>query len=165
LLSELRDERGRLRRTWSAGASSLDAYLEDYAFLLEALIVLFEATCEERWYTPARDLADTLIAQFADPDSGGFYSTAADAEALIARRKDLEDTPIPAGGSSAALGLLRLAELSGDGEYERRALGAIALLRDIAPRHPTAFGHMLQAMHWRLEPPRAIACPVPARSS
>jgi uncharacterized protein len=109
----------------------------------------------------AIELADTLIAQFADTQNGGFYSTAADAEALITRRKDLEDTPIPAGGSSAALGLLRLAELSGEPRYERQALGAIALLREIAPRHPTAFGHMLQAMHWRLAPVRPIACPVP----
>ena len=89
-------------------------------------------------------------------------STAADVgEPLIARRKDLEDSPIPAGGSSAAMGLLRLAELTGDVEYERQALGVLALLREIAPRHPTAFGHLLQALHWRLSPARPIACAVP----
>ncbi|HYM45202.1 MAG TPA: thioredoxin domain-containing protein [Solirubrobacteraceae bacterium] len=161
VLRELRDEHGRLLRTWSAGRASIDAYLEDHAFLLEALIALFEAGCEERWLTEARELADTLIARFADPENGGFYSTASDGEALIVRRKELEDTPIPAGGSSAAMGLLRLAELTGEEEYERQALGAIALLREIAPRHPTAFGHMLQAMHWRLSPMRPIACAVP----
>ena len=99
----------------------LDAYLEDHAFLLEALIALFEATCEERWFDEATTLADTLIARFADPEHGGFFSTAADGEALIARRKDLEDSPIPSGASSAATGLLRLAQLTGERDYERHA--------------------------------------------
>jgi uncharacterized protein len=163
ILERMRGEHGRLLRTFSAGKAALDGYLEDYALLLEALLALFEASCEERWFEQARSLAETLIARFADPDKGGFYSTAADAEALVVRRKELEDAPIPSGASSAALGLLRLAELSGEERYERQALGAIALVREIAPRHPTAFGHMLQAMHWRLQPPRPIACPVPGR--
>ena len=161
ILRDLRDARGRLLRTYNDGHAKIDGYLEDHAFLLEAFLVLFETTCEERWFTEARALADTLIARFADPENGGFYSTASDGEALIARRKDLEDSPIPAGASSAAIGLLRLAELTGEPEYERQALGVLALLRDIAPRHPTAFGHLLQALHWRLSPTRPIACAVP----
>jgi uncharacterized protein YyaL (SSP411 family) len=164
ILRDLRDSKGRLLRTYGANGSrkgELNGYLEDHAFLLEALIALFEATCEERWLTEATALADTLIARFADPENGGFYSTAADAEALIARRKDLEDSPIPAGGSSAAMGLLRLSELTGESAYERQALGVLALLRDIAPRHPTAFGHLLQVLHWHLSPARPIACAVP----
>ena len=92
---------------------------------------------------------------------GRLLLAAADGEALIVRRKDLEDSPIPSGSSSAAVGLLRLAQLTGSEEYERRALGALALAAEIAPRHPTAFGHMLQAMHWHLAPARPIACAVP----
>jgi uncharacterized protein YyaL (SSP411 family) len=152
-------------RTYNDGAAKLDGYLEDHAFLLEALLVLFETTCEERWFVQARALADVLIARFADAEHGGFFSTAVDGEALIARRKDLEDSPIPSGGSSAAMGLLRLAELTGEEEYERQALGVLALLRDIAPRHPTSFGHLLQVLHWRLSPARPIACAVPVTES
>ncbi len=152
ILRDLRDSDGRLLRTYNDGHAKIDGYLEDHAFLLEALLALFEATCEERWFIEARALADTLIARFADPENGGFFSTAAEGEALIARRKDLEDSPIPAGGSSAAMGLLRLSELTGDAEYERQALGVLALLRDIAPRHPTSFGHLLQVLHWHLVP-------------
>jgi uncharacterized protein YyaL (SSP411 family) len=163
ILRDLRDGNGRLLRTYNDGEAKLGGYLEDHAFLLEALLALFETTCEERWFTEATALADTLIARFADPENGGFYSTAADGEALIARRKDLEDSPIPAGGSSAAIGLLRLSELTGEPEYERQGLGVLALLRDIAPRHPTAFGHLLQALHWRLSPARPIACAVPTK--
>ncbi len=165
ILDRLRDRNGRLLRSFAGGEARLAGYLEDHAFLLEALIVLFEATCEERWFLEARSLADTIVARFGDPEHGGFYSTADDGEALIARRKDLEDTPIPAGPSSAAMGLLRLAELTGEDEYERQALGALAIVREIAPRHPTAFGHALQAMHWQLAPMRPIACPVPASSA
>jgi uncharacterized protein YyaL (SSP411 family) len=165
ILRELRDSDGRLLRTYNDGQARIGGYLEDHAFLLEALLALFEATCEERWFTEARTLADTLIARFADPENGGFFSTAVDGEALIARRKDLEDSPIPSGGSSAAMGLLRLSELTGDPEYERQGLGVLALLCDIAPRHPTAFGHLLQALHWRFAPMRPIACAVPGTYS
>ena len=162
VLRELRDSRGRLLRTYSAGEAKIDAYLEDHAFLLEAFIALFEATCEERWLVHATTLADELIERFADSENGGFFSTAADGEQLIARRKELEDSPIPAGGSSAAMGLLRLAQLTGEERYERQSTRVIELLGTIAPRHPTSFGHLLQAMHWHLSPVRPIACAIPA---
>ncbi len=148
---------GRLQRTYSQGRATLDGYLEDYAFLLEALLVLYEATFEERWFVHARALADELLTRFGDPQHGGFFSTANDHEALIARRKDLEDSPIPAGGSSAALGLLRLAALTGEHDYERHALGALRLVHEIAPRHPTAFGHLLQAIDFYVSPTREVA--------
>jgi uncharacterized protein len=161
ILGRLRDERGRLLRTYSHGSAQLNGYLEDYAFLLEALLVLFEADCDERWLKEACALADQLTAHFADPQRGGFFSTADDHEALIVRRKEIEDSPIPSGSSSAALGLLRLAELTGEDAYERQALGTLRLVQDIASRHPTAFGCALQALHWRLSPMRPIACVLP----
>jgi uncharacterized protein YyaL (SSP411 family) len=162
LRRDMRDGDGRLLRTYNHGQAKIRAYLEDHAFLLEALIALFEASCEERWFHEAVALAEEMIERFADPEMGGFFSTASDGEALVARRKDLEDSPIPSGSSSAAVGLLRLAQLTGSDEYERQALGALALVAEIAPRHPSAFGHMLQALHWRFAPARPIACAVPA---
>jgi uncharacterized protein YyaL (SSP411 family) len=157
VLEEMRGADGRLLRTFNAGTARLPAYLEDHAFLLEALLVLYEATFEERWFSEARGLADTIVARFADPERGGFFSTADDHEALVARRKDLEDTPIPSGGSSAALGLLRLAALTGEHRYEEAAAGQLALLHEIAVRHPTAFGHLLQAIDLYLAPRREVA--------
>jgi len=161
LQGTMRDERGRLLRSYNHGQARIGAYLEDHAFLLEALIALFEATCDERWFHQAMALADELIARFGDPENGGFFSTPLDGEALIARRKDLEDSPIPSGSSSAAAGLLRLSQLTGEEQYERQARGAIALVAEVAPRYPGSFGHMLQAMHWALSPARAIACAIP----
>jgi uncharacterized protein len=163
VLRELRTPEGRLLRTYSASEAKIDGYLEDHAFLLEAYIALFEATCEERWLTHATALADELIERFSDPENGGFFSTASDGEQLIARRKELEDSPIPAGGSSAAMGLLRLAQLTGEQRYESHGASVVELLHTIAPKHPAAFGHLLQAMHWRLAPMRPIACALPAR--
>ncbi len=161
LLAQMRDEQGRLLRSYNQGQAKIGAYLEDHAFLLEALIVLFEVSCEERWYEQAMELAEQIIARFADPERGGFFSTATDGETLIARRKDLEDSPIPAGGSSAALGLLRLSQLSGNEEQERHAVSVLLLLHEIAPRHPSSFGHLLQALYWYFAPARPIACAVP----
>ncbi len=161
----MRDEDGRLLRTFNHGEAKIGAYLEDHAFLLEAHIALFETGCEERWLTSATALAEELIGRFADDERGGFYSTARDGEALIARRKELEDSPIPSGASSAAVGLLRLSQLTGEQEYERRATSVLRLTHEIAVRHPAAFGHLLQALHWHFAPARPVACEVPARGS
>jgi hypothetical protein len=161
VVRDLRDERGRLLRTYNGGQAKIDAFLEDHSFLLEAAIALFEATCEVRWFELAVALADETIERFADPERGGFFSTAAD-NGLIARRKDIEDSPIPSGNSAAAGGLLRLAQLTGEERYERHGQSVLALLGEIAPRHPAAFGHLLGAMHWSLQPARPIACAVPA---
>jgi len=158
---QMRAGDGRLLRSFNDGTARIDAYLEDHAYLLEALLALFEASCEERFYVRARALADTLIERFADPGEGGFFSTAGDGEALIVRRKDLEDSPIPAGASSAAMGLLRLYQLSGEPLYEQHALSVLEARAELAGRFPGAFGHLLQALHWHFAPVRPIACPVP----
>ncbi|HEX2016734.1 MAG TPA: thioredoxin domain-containing protein, partial [Solirubrobacteraceae bacterium] len=157
VLDHLRDPTGRLLRSFNHGQARLPAYLEDHAFLLEALLVLYEATFQERWFEAARQLADTIVERFADPERGGFYSTASDHEPLIARRKDLEDAPIPSGASSAALGLMRLAALTGEDAYRHHATGHLRLLHEVAPRHPTAFGHLLQAIELYLLDLREVA--------
>ena len=150
VLRELRTEDGRVLRTWKDGRARLAGYLEDHAYLLEALLALYEATFEPRWFTEARALADVTIARFADDERGGFFSTADDHERLVARRKDLEDTPIPSGNASMARGLLRLARLTGEDAYEQRARDTIALLHPIAARHPLAFAHLLAAIDFLL---------------
>ncbi len=163
ILSELRDEGGRLLRTWKDGQAKLNAYLEDHAFLLEALLTLYEATFEPRWFAEARALADTMIERFADEDHGGFFETSSDHEQLVARRKDLEDHPIPSGNASAAYGLLRLAALTGEHDYEKRAVGVFRLLHTVAARHPQAFAHLLQALDFHFAPVKEVALVGPDR--
>jgi len=147
-----RRDDGRLLRT-----GQIPAYLDDHAYLLEALLTLYEATFDPRWYREARALADTMIERFADDETGGFFTTAADHSEGFARRKDLDDSPVPAGGSSAAFGLLRLARLTGEFEYERRALGVLRVLAPLVGRHPHGFGHVLQAIDFYLAPVREVA--------
>jgi uncharacterized protein YyaL (SSP411 family) len=156
ILSRLRDERGRMLRTYKDGRASLNAYLEDHAFLAEALLLLYEATFETRWFTEARALADTLLERFADPQ-GGYFTTSDDHEQLVTRPKDIQDHPIPSGNSSAAYALVRLAAFTGEREYEQRALGLFRLLHDPAARHPQAFGHLLQALQFHFGPRREVA--------
>jgi uncharacterized protein YyaL (SSP411 family) len=157
ILRDLRGPGRRLLRTWKDGQAKLNAYLEDHAFLLEALISLYEATFDPRWFAEARSLADTMIERFADDENGGFFETSSDHEQLVARRKDLEDHPIPAGNSSAAYGLLRLAALTGDHGYAERAESVLRLLHELAPKHPHAFGHLLQALDFRLAQVKEVA--------
>ena len=157
LLSELRDRDGRLLRTWKDGEAKIAAYLEDHAFLLDALITLYEATFDPRWYREAVRLADTMIDRFQDRELGGFFTTAHDGEPLPVRRKDLEDSPTPSGNSTAALALLRLSLLSGEGKYERHGLGVLRLLFPLAARHPLAFGHLLRAVDFYVAPVREVA--------
>src|SRR3954452_8796541 len=127
VLDEMRDADGRLLRTYKDGEAKLNAYLEDHAFLLEALLDLYEATFEPRWFHAAREVADALIDRFADSENGGFFQTSSDHEQLVARRKEIDDAPIPSGQSSAAFGLLRLAALTGEARYEQHASSVLRL--------------------------------------
>jgi uncharacterized protein YyaL (SSP411 family) len=157
VLDEMRTADGHLLRTYNAGEAKLNAYLEDHAFLLEALLTLYEATFEPRWFHAARQLADAMIERFGDPERGGFFQTSSDHEQLVARRKEIDDSPIPSGQSSAAFGLLRLAALTGEAGYEQAALGVLALFGDLLRRSPLAFGHLLQALDFHLASTREVA--------
>ena len=145
LLAGLRAPDGRLRRSWKDGRALHDAVLEDEAHLAAGLLVLYEATFDERWFVAARERADAMLGRFADPD-GGFFDTAADAEALVVRPRSLQDGATPSGNATAASVLLRLAALTGEQAYRDAATGTLALVGPLAGRHPTAFPQWLIAM-------------------
>jgi uncharacterized protein YyaL (SSP411 family) len=154
---EMRDPDGNLLRTHKDGHAHLNAYLEDHAYLLEALLALYEATFEQQWFERARTVADTTIARFGDPERGGFFSTSGDHESLIARRKEIGDHPIPSGNSSAAMGLLRLSALTGDRSYEQQAGSVFRLFAKPATQHPESFAHLLRAIDFHLAPTKEVA--------
>jgi uncharacterized protein YyaL (SSP411 family) len=157
VLGTMRDDDGRLLRTYKDGRAHLNAYLEDHAFTVEALLVLYESSFDPRWFAAARELAETMIERFGDPERGGFFSTSSDHETLIARRKEVGDHPIPAGNSAAALGLLRLAALSGEARFAARARGVLALFGDPAVSHPDSFAHFLRALDFDHAATREVA--------
>jgi uncharacterized protein len=136
---------GRLRRSWKDGRASATGVVEDYALLGEGLLALYEATFDERWFTAARELADTILAHFADPQ-GGFFDTADDAERLVTRPKDPQDNAVPSGGAMATTLLLRLAAFTGEGRYRDAAERALASVGGYLGRYPTGFAQWLIAL-------------------
>ena len=159
--SEMRDGQGTPLRIWRDGRARIPGFLEDHAFLLEALLDLYEATFETVWFDRARAIAELMIDGFADPEREGFFSTSGSHEDLIARRKEVGDHPIPAGSSSAALGLLRLAALTGNATYEEAAEGVVRLLWPATAKRPDAFGHLLKAAEFSLGGLSELAIIVP----
>lgn len=156
VLTNLR-RNGRLLRTYKDGASKLNAYLEDYACLIDGLLALYETTFELRWFTAARALADTMIEQFYDAGQGGFYFTSNDHETLITRTKDLMDNATPAGNSTATFVLLRLALFTGEDRYRQIAAQSLQMMTDSMRQYPSAFGHLLCALDFYLSSPHEIA--------
>jgi hypothetical protein len=156
LLSSLRPN-GRLLRTYKDGRARLNGYLEDYAFLADGLLALYEASFDIRWFAEARALMDQAIELFADEQNGGFFDTGSDHEALINRPKDIMDNATPAGNSVAMDVLLRLAIFSGRAEYQQRANEYLQSLVDVMVQHPLAFGHALGAFDFAFSPHKEIA--------
>ena len=157
LLGPLSDERGRLLRTYRDGDARIPAYLEDYANVANGLLELSWATGDVRWLEEARRLAGTMVELFADAERGGFFVDAADGDGLVARRKEFDDHPTPAGNSMAAFVLLRLARVYGDAELERHAVTVFRLGRQLMDRAPGAVPHLLCALDLHFSTPREIA--------
>jgi uncharacterized protein YyaL (SSP411 family) len=158
LLTRLRTTDGRLLRTWSAGAEAkLNGYLEDYTFLLDGLVSLYEATFEPRWIAAALDLSRGMIEQFWDSTEGGFFYTGRDHEQLIARGKDPHDNATPSGNAMAASALLRLSKLTGQAELREKAEATLRAYTGLLASHPFAAGQMLIALDFNLGPVLEIA--------
>jgi uncharacterized protein len=157
LLDELSGPDGRLFRTWRESRASIPGYLEDYADVAHGLIELHVATGDLHWLEAANRLARLAVELFADETRGGFYMTAHDAEQLVARKKDLDDNPVPSGNSMLSHVLLRLARIYGDDELERQAVGVLRLVHTALARMPSAFGWALCALDLYLSPPRELA--------
>jgi uncharacterized protein YyaL (SSP411 family) len=157
VLTRLRAADGRLFRTCGAGQpAKLAGYLEDYAYLTDALVAVYEATFDPRWVRAATELADTMLKHFADP-AGGFYFTADDHEQLLARTKDMQDGSVPSGNAMATTVLLRLAALTGKPEYRQHAERTLRAYRETMADHPQAAGQRLVALDLFLGPVDEVA--------
>ena len=148
---------GRLRRVHTGADAAHLGQLDDHADLCHGLLRLYAATFDPRWLSAARALADQMIALFADPVGGGFFYAGSDGETLLARTRELEDHPTPAGNSQAACVLLRLADLTGEGALVEHALGALRMVRGEMARFPQAFGTALIALDHHRADRREIA--------
>jgi uncharacterized protein YyaL (SSP411 family) len=146
LLDNLRRPDGRWLRAWQGGRPGKHlAFAADYAAIVDAFTRLGEATGEVRWTAEARAAADAMLELFWDDGAGGLFTNGADAETLITRSKDLIDNAVPSANGNAALALLRLGALAGEGYYTQRGEDILGLVAGLARQHPTAFSRSLCA--------------------
>jgi uncharacterized protein YyaL (SSP411 family) len=134
----------------AAGIAKQNAFLEDHAFLADALLTLYEATFEPRWLAEAKRTADEMVRLFWSENDGVFFDTPGDHENLIVRPRDIFDNATPCGGSAAASALFRLAVFTGDTAYERKAVSSLRAVRDYLPASPQGFANWLCALDFHL---------------
>jgi len=156
VLDSMRSD-GLLLRTAKEGKAKLNAYLEDYSFFADALLALYEATGQKIWFDECMATVQTMIAEFWDEKEGGFYFTGASHEHLIVRTKDYFDNATPSGNSLATGVLLKLAALTGDDAFTRRAVTIFRLLQDTIRKYPSGFSQLLCTLDFYLSATKEIA--------
>jgi len=151
ILEEMRKD-GHLMRVFHQGKSHVKGYSEDYAFFIQTLIDLYEATFEIDWLKEADDLNRRMIHQFWDERNGGFFFTGKENEPLIARSKNPYDNVIPSSNSVALFNLIRLGYLTGEESLKQKAEQIIHLFYKFLSEHPSGFTHMLSGLSFFLDP-------------
>ena len=147
----------RLLRTSRNGRAHLDAVLEDYAFLGEGLIDLYEAGGDDRYLDAARNLAERLVLSFQDPEQGGFFTTANDHESLIVRGREGADGATPSGNAVAAMLLARLSFHLDRADFREAAIGAVRAYGRHLTRYPRGFAKTLAVVDFLTEGPVELA--------
>ena len=159
---------GRLHRAWKDGKLSGQGFLEDQAFVAQGLLDLFEASLpgadQSRWLAEAIVLSEVLEQRFADSQRGGWFMTADDGEALIAREKPLYDGAEPSGTSVALSNLLRLQAFSADEKWRLRAERAFQVVGPLLEQQPLALSEGLLALDHATDTAREVALVLPAGS-
>jgi uncharacterized protein YyaL (SSP411 family) len=155
LLYELRQENGRLLRSCKDGEVKLNVYLEDYAYLIEGLLELYQTTFDPRWFVAAQELAETMLEHFGNSE-GTLYDTSDDHETLITHPRDLQDNATPSGNAMAVTALLRLAGFTNQLRAIDIAHQALAQMQPMMRQYPLGFGQWLQALAYALSKPREI---------
>ena len=161
LLNGMRPQ-GRLLRTYREGQAKLPGFLEDYSFVADGLVALYEATFDRRWLDAAVELVDDMIAGFWDESAGAFFDTGRDHEELVVRPRDVFDNAQPCGGSVASDLLLRLSVITGNEDYAAKALAPLRALAELMGRAPAGTGRWIAALDFYLSAPKEVALIGPA---
>ncbi len=146
----------RLHRSWREGQAKHNAYLEDYAGLILALLALYQSDPNKEWYLAALKLADEMVEHFVDAN-GGFFDTRDDHETLLVRPKDIQDNATPSGNALAATALLELAAYGDRTEWRDLAEEMLSSVSEFMLRYPTGFGQWLCAADFAVGPTRQVA--------
>jgi len=164
ILSKLQRD-GFLLRTYKDGVAKFNAYLEDYAFLIEGLTTLFETSGEIEWLNAALSLTDRMVEEFWDEDNAGFFFTGTSHEKLIVRSKDYFDNATPSGNSVAASVLLRLGILTDSEHFRNLAVSVFREVADSIRKYPSGFGYALSGLDFLLSTPKEVAIIAAEQSS
>jgi uncharacterized protein YyaL (SSP411 family) len=151
ILKEMRKD-SHLMRVFSKGKYRVKGYSEDYAFLIQALIDLYEATFEMGWLKEADDLNRRMIDQFWDERNGGFFFAGKENESLIARSKNPYDNAIPSANSIGVVNLIKLGYLTGEDSLKKKAEQILHLFQSFLEQHPSGFTQMLSGLSFFLTP-------------
>ena len=155
LLDKMRPD-GRLLHSFKDGRARILGMLEDYAYLVEALITLWEATLEPRWINEAIELARQMLDLFGDSSEGGLYSTGSDHERLIVRQKEISESATPSPMGIASLVLQRLSVITGDHQLATKGVEILRLAHPYLQKAPQAVPSFLSALDFYLSTPKEI---------
>ena len=150
-------EGGHLLHCWRGGEAKLNAYLDDYATLTNALVTLYEASFDDRRIDQAVQLAEIMLSEFRDAEEGGFFYTSHNHERLISRAKDTFDDATPSSNAMAATALIRLGKLTGNNSYLEAAAEVIQLGAVFLTRSAIATSQLLVALDLYVGPTYEIA--------
>ena len=157
VLDRMRTSDGKLCASWRSGRAGHPASLADHAYLVQALVDLYESDFDTRWIREALALSERISRHFSDSERGGFFTTGDDQEPLLARLSASEDGALPAGSGVQILNLLRLSDLTGRTDLAREAERAILSRGASIGSHPGAFGSHVLAIDFLSGPVREIA--------
>ncbi|MCB0565394.1 MAG: thioredoxin domain-containing protein, partial [Phaeodactylibacter sp.] len=146
-----------LYHTYKEGNAQYDAFLEDYALLIEALIELYSINYDTSLLQLAGQYTDYLIEHFLDPDSKLFYFTGAQQQDIILRRKDLYDSAMPSGNSTMVHNLHRLGILLGRDDFTNLSVEMLRSLKSSVERYPSSFARWARALLYRVYPMQEVA--------
>lgn len=147
---------GKLRRTYKDGVAKIDGYLEDYAYLINAILDVFEIRPEHQYLQLAKDLCNHLIEHFWDSENNSFFMTGDDHEKLIIRPKSNYDLSLPSGNSVAAFVLLRMFHLTQEQKFHQISQKLMESQGSIAAENPFGFGYLLNTIYFYLKKPTEI---------
>jgi len=156
LLESMTSE-GRLKHTFKDGLARIDAYLDDYALVVDGLLSLHQVTFEGRWLKSAVEMTYFMLERFLDESTGLFYDTAHDHQSLFKRPRNIYDGAMPSGLSSAAVVLLKISRITTDDHLALTALRSLQTVSQYLSSYPLSFGNWLCALDMYLELPREIA--------
>ena len=151
-----RSDDGRLLARYRDGEAAYPAYLDDYAFLIWALIELYQTIYRPDYLGKALELNAQMLDLFWDRENGGFFLVGKDGEELLARTKEIYDGAIPSGNSAACMNLLRLAALTGDFSLREKAQDLFRACGGSVWDNPAGYGFLLQAYLYSVAPSREI---------